>query len=75
MKTILNIKSLSTYLGVSTSTIYKWTSNKEIPHFKPTGKRIFFNKEEIDQWILSSRVTTIAEDTASTILNLKTRMI
>ena len=35
----------------STSMLYKLTCNGEIPHFKPRGKTIFFEKKELIKWI------------------------
>ncbi len=39
------------YLGLSKSTLYKLTMNGEIPHYKPTGKKIYFSKNELDNWV------------------------
>jgi excisionase family DNA binding protein len=39
------------YLGLSKSTLYKHTMKGEIPHYKPTGKKIYFSKNEIDNWV------------------------
>jgi excisionase family DNA binding protein len=44
------IKTLSEYLDVSVSTIYKWTANNEIPFSKIRGA-LRFKKEEIDMWL------------------------
>lgn len=60
-KTILTIDELSDYLGLTPNYIRKLTHNKEIPYYKPMGKKLYFNREEIDDWILSSRVTTAEE--------------
>lgn len=49
---ILNIKELSEYLKVSTSTIRRLILKKEIPFFK-ISSQFFFNKESINQWIKS----------------------
>lgn len=37
------------------------THNREIPYYQPRGKMIYFNREEIDEWILSQRVATADE--------------
>ena len=58
-KEILTIEEASDYLGVSTSRLYKITSNKEIPHYKPGGKKIYLNRQEIEKWILSNRIETV----------------
>ena len=39
------------YLGLSKSTLYKLTMNGDIPHYKPTGKKIYFSKNELDNWV------------------------
>ena len=43
-KDILNMKEVGLYLDISQSLLYKLTCNGEIPHFKPRGKMIFFEK-------------------------------
>jgi len=52
----LNLKEASHYLGVSTSCIYKMTSQRRIPFYRPGGKRLYFKREDLDQWMLSNRV-------------------
>lgn len=60
-KTVINLTDLAAYTGISKSTLYKLTSNAQIPHFKPNGKMVFFNKAEIDQWLQRNRVSTSNE--------------
>ena len=50
-KEILNMKEVCQYLDISQSLLYKLTCNGEIPHFKPHGKIIFFEKKELIKWI------------------------
>ena len=50
-KTVLTFEEVAEYTGLSKSYLYKLTSAGEIPHYKPLGKFIFFNKAEIDQWL------------------------
>ena len=50
-KEILNMKDACQFLGFSQSMLYKLTCNGEIPHFKPRGKSIFFEKKELTTWI------------------------
>lgn len=50
-KEILNMKDVCQYLDISPSMLYKLTCNGEIPHFKPRGKTIFFDKKELIKWI------------------------
>ena len=53
-KEILNMKDACQFLGFSQSMLYKLTCNGEIPHFKPRGKSIFFEKKELTMWIKNS---------------------
>lgn len=50
-KDILNMKEVCQYLDISQSLLYKLTCNGEIPHFKPRGKLIFFEKKALIKWI------------------------
>lgn len=50
----LTFKEACSYLGYAPSYLYKLTYRKVIPHYKPTGKMIFFSKNEIDEWIFRS---------------------
>ena len=60
-KEVLNLKEAARYLNVSCSHLYKLTSAKEIPHYKPRGKQVFFERKELDKWLLQNRQTTKAE--------------
>lgn len=49
------------YTGIKPSYMYKLTASKLIPHSKPTGKVIFFDKEKLDNWLLSNHNNSKAE--------------
>lgn len=51
----LNLDDLSKYLGLAKVSIYKLTSAKKIPYYRPTGGHIMFRKSEIDKWVESSK--------------------
>lgn len=51
----LTFKEACTYLGYAPSYLYKLTYKNIVPHYKPTGKIIFFSKNELDEWIFKSR--------------------
>jgi len=57
-KKVLNLKEVSNYIGYSKSHIYKLTSSNQIPHSKPNGKGLYFDKDEIDGWLLKNKVPT-----------------
>ena len=60
-KTILNLTELSAYTGISKSYLYKLTHLGKISFSKPFGKLIFFEKSEVDKWLLSNKQTTSTE--------------
>lgn len=47
VKEMLTTTEVAEYLGVTQSQIYKLTMNLEIPHFKPKGKLIYFDRKEL----------------------------
>ena len=56
-KEIFNFDEAAAYLSMSKSTLYKLTSKKEIPHYKP-NRFVFFEKSELDKWIRAAAVRT-----------------
>ena len=60
-KETLNFKEAARYLDISQSHLYKLTYRKEIPHYKPRGKQVYFERRELDKWLLQNRQTTKAE--------------
>lgn len=60
-KTVLNFNEACTYLDVSPSHLYKLTSARQIPHFCPQGKKLYFKREELDQWLQRNRQNTAQE--------------
>lgn len=60
-KKVLTFEEAAQYTGISKSTLYKMTSQKIVPHYKPTGKLIFFEKDELDQFLLSVRIKPQSE--------------
>lgn len=53
----LNLGQATEYLSLSKSSLYKFTSHREIPHFKK-GKKIYFRKKELDDWLTQLRIAT-----------------
>jgi len=60
-KEVINFREAHHYLDISASHLYKLTSQKRIPHFCPEGKRLFFNRLELDQWLQRNRQLSNAE--------------
>lgn len=51
----------SKYLNVSKSYLYKLTSAKKITHFKPNGKKIYFQKSDLNNWIYRNKMKSDSE--------------
>lgn len=47
----LNFLEACKYIGYKPSYLYKLTAKKLIPFYQPSGKKIFFYKHELDEWI------------------------
>lgn len=55
-KQVLNFNETCKYLELSQSHLYKLTSTGAIPHYKPNGKKIYFNRPELDIWLLRNKI-------------------
>ncbi|MCO5286001.1 MAG: AlpA family transcriptional regulator [Chitinophagaceae bacterium] len=54
-KRALTLDELVQYTGLAKSYLYKKTMLNEIPGAsRPMGKKLFFDREKIDQWLLGS---------------------
>jgi excisionase family DNA binding protein len=60
-KEVLNFSEACQYLDISESHLYKLTSRKQVPHFCPQGKKLYFNRKELDQWLQTNRKNTTEE--------------
>ncbi|NLO03765.1 MAG: helix-turn-helix domain-containing protein, partial [Bacteroidales bacterium] len=54
-KEVLTFNEAAIYLEVSHSHLYKMTSTGVIPSYKPNGKKLYFNRKELDNWLLSNK--------------------
>lgn len=74
-KQVLNFNETCKYLELSQSHLYKLTSTGAIPHYKPNGKKIYFNRPELDQWLLRNKIESqdeIEQQAANYLMNAKT---
>jgi len=53
-KEVLTFEEACEYMGISRSFLYKLTSTRKIPHSKPNGKMIFFEKKKLNVWLLQN---------------------
>lgn len=57
----MNFEDLASYTGLSKSYLYKLTSQGVLPCSKPFGKVLFFDKAEIDAFLLSNKSASAKE--------------
>jgi excisionase family DNA binding protein len=71
-KTVLTFDEACNYTGFAKSFMYKMTSTGKIPCYKPQGKMIFFERAQVEKWLLRNRVTQAdeIEEKASTYVTL-----
>ena len=56
----LDINEAANYLKIARQTLYGFTSQRLIPFIKK-GKRIYFRKSDLENWLLSGRKATKSE--------------
>jgi excisionase family DNA binding protein len=61
LKNVLNFNEAAKFIEVSHSHLYKLTSSGKVPFYKPNGKKIYFNRVELEEWLLRNRNETDAE--------------
>lgn len=62
-KEVLTFEETCDYTGISRSYLYKLTASGNIPHSKPNGKMIFFEKRKLNDWLLQNRRKSHSEIT------------
>lgn len=60
-KEVLTIDECAMLTGFSKNHLYKLTSQRAIPFYKPLGGSIRFKKSEVEDWLLQNRQATISE--------------
>ena len=61
-RTYMTAEEATQYLGFkSVDSLYNKCYRKQIPHYKPSGGKLYFLREELDAWIAAGRVATKAE--------------
>lgn len=61
VKQILTVEDLINYTGFSRSYIYKLVHKNILPYSKPNGKTLFFQKNEIDSFLLQNKSISNAQ--------------
>lgn len=58
MKNLFSVAEAASYLKMPLHSLYKLTSKRAIPFYKP-GKRILFDVSELEAWLQDSKKPTI----------------
>ena len=53
-KNTLTLNEARAYTSISKSYMYKLTASCKIPYHNPFGKKLYFNKNELDRWLTSN---------------------
>lgn len=56
IKDVLTTREAAMYMGITMSYLYKLTMDAKIPCYKPNGKVVFFDRKELEQWLLRNKV-------------------
>ena len=60
-RNVLTLDDVALLSGMSKSHIYKLTSSRQIPHYRPNGKLLYFSRDEVEAWLLRNRVLCESE--------------
>ncbi len=61
-KEILSVEEAARFMDIARSSLYKMTSDRSIPFYRPNGKMIYFEKANILEWIRKNRVMPVMYD-------------
>ena len=60
-KNVLTLDDASLLTGLSRSYLYRLTCTHQIPYYKPNGKQIYFDRDELEAWMKQNRVAPVKE--------------
>ncbi len=58
----LNFREACAYLNYAEGTLYKLTSARMIPFSRPNNGRIYFDKNDLDNWLLRNKTVGYDEN-------------
>jgi len=60
-KDILSVEEAAKMLNVSKAHIYRLTQNRELPYFCPAGKKYYFRREDLTNYLTRNRTASTSE--------------
>lgn len=67
-KTVLTLEEAALFTGLTKPYLYELTWKKAIPFYKPNGRKIYFDRAELEAWLKKNRVQTADEADGSAML-------
>lgn len=58
-KKMLTVEEAARHMGIKKSYLYQLVHRKAIPHYKPNGKMVYFNRLELDKWLQRNRIEQV----------------
>ena len=60
-KEVLTVEEASRFMDIARSSLYKMTSDRSIPFYRPNGKLIYFEKSDLLAWMRRNRTVSQEE--------------
>lgn len=60
-KPVLSLQEAAIFCSLEDSYMYKLTHLREIPHYNPRGKCLYFRRSELIAWLLRNKIKTKEE--------------
>lgn len=68
-KRMLTVDEVALYLGVTKQWVYSLVNQRVLPTYKPNGRRLYFDRSEVDEWVKAGRLDTREQSSATALLN------
>ncbi|MBR5959291.1 MAG: helix-turn-helix domain-containing protein [Salinivirgaceae bacterium] len=74
-KDILSVEEAARLLNLSKAHVYRLTQTRELPYFCPSGKKYYFRREDLTNYLTRNRTASMSEleAQANAIINRKRR--
>ena len=61
LKTRFTFNEAVEFTGISRNYLYRLTARKAIKHYKPSGRKIFFMREDLEKFLMQGVVPTVEQ--------------
>lgn len=68
-KNVLTFEDVVALTGFSKNYIYQLMSRKVIPYSKPGGRKVFFSRKAIEEWLMSNPISSDGMMSNEAVLN------